>query len=300
MDTRVIYCGDNLEQLKRLPDGCIDLVYIDPPFNSNRNYEVFWGETKRSGRSRPEDDRECVMDKEFILQEIRRTAAANAGVPLGWRRFLTETGIRQTDWLRRYWARWSEAVREAGFSANAMTDAYEDEELLAVYATLTMELGRLPTSADMRLRTRNDPTFPHEGPFRRFGSKAQMVRRLLEFCRTHDGFDAVDRMCQEYSSRGRERPHAPGPRDDRLGFVYLMKSGRYYKIGKSNAPGRREYELALQLPEEPTTIHLIRTDDPEGIERYWHERFKNKRKGGEWFDLDAEDITAFKRRKHFM
>src|SRR5260370_8674346 len=46
LDTRVIYCGDNLEQLKKLPDGTADLIYIDPPFNSNRNYEVFWGETK--------------------------------------------------------------------------------------------------------------------------------------------------------------------------------------------------------------------------------------------------------------
>ncbi|MEN6533203.1 MAG: DNA methyltransferase [Bryobacteraceae bacterium] len=46
VDTRVIYCGDNLEQLQKLPDACIDLIYIDPPFNSNRNYEVFWGETK--------------------------------------------------------------------------------------------------------------------------------------------------------------------------------------------------------------------------------------------------------------
>jgi hypothetical protein len=46
VDTRVIYCGDNLVQLKRLPDACIDLIYIDPPFNSNRNYEVFWGETR--------------------------------------------------------------------------------------------------------------------------------------------------------------------------------------------------------------------------------------------------------------
>jgi hypothetical protein len=34
VDTRVNYCGDNLEQLKKLPDGCIDLIYIDPPFNS--------------------------------------------------------------------------------------------------------------------------------------------------------------------------------------------------------------------------------------------------------------------------
>ena len=46
VDTRVIYCGDNLEQLEKLPAACVDLIYIDPPFNSNRNYEVFWGETK--------------------------------------------------------------------------------------------------------------------------------------------------------------------------------------------------------------------------------------------------------------
>ena len=46
LDTRVIYCGDNIDQLKKFPDGCVDLIYIDPPFNSNRNYEVFWGETK--------------------------------------------------------------------------------------------------------------------------------------------------------------------------------------------------------------------------------------------------------------
>ncbi|HEY5232707.1 MAG TPA: DNA methyltransferase [Verrucomicrobiae bacterium] len=46
LDTRVVYCGDNLEHLAKLPDACVDLIYIDPPFNSNRNYEVFWGETK--------------------------------------------------------------------------------------------------------------------------------------------------------------------------------------------------------------------------------------------------------------
>src|SRR6266540_2849301 len=46
VDTRVIYCGDNLDQLKKLPATCVDLIYIDPPFNYNRNYEVFWGETR--------------------------------------------------------------------------------------------------------------------------------------------------------------------------------------------------------------------------------------------------------------
>jgi hypothetical protein len=27
LDTRVVYCGDNLEQLAKLPDACVDLIY---------------------------------------------------------------------------------------------------------------------------------------------------------------------------------------------------------------------------------------------------------------------------------
>src|ERR1035438_5847014 len=62
VDTRVVFCGDNLEQLKKLPDGCINLIYIDPPFNSNRNYEVFWGETreKRAFEDRHESTRAYI------------------------------------------------------------------------------------------------------------------------------------------------------------------------------------------------------------------------------------------------
>jgi len=36
--------GDNLEVLKSLPDNSVDLCYIDPPFFSNRNYAVIWGD----------------------------------------------------------------------------------------------------------------------------------------------------------------------------------------------------------------------------------------------------------------
>lgn len=36
VDTRVVYCGDNLDQLRKLPDACVDLVYIDPPLSGER------------------------------------------------------------------------------------------------------------------------------------------------------------------------------------------------------------------------------------------------------------------------
>jgi len=38
----VIYSGDNLTWLKKFPDKCIDLIYIDPSFFSNRHYEVIF------------------------------------------------------------------------------------------------------------------------------------------------------------------------------------------------------------------------------------------------------------------
>jgi len=46
LKAKTIYCGDNLRMLREVPTESVDLIYIDPPFNSNRNYEVFWGDTQ--------------------------------------------------------------------------------------------------------------------------------------------------------------------------------------------------------------------------------------------------------------
>lgn len=44
METEVIYCDDNLRRLAMLPPNSVDLIYLDPPFFSNRHYEVIWGD----------------------------------------------------------------------------------------------------------------------------------------------------------------------------------------------------------------------------------------------------------------
>ena len=39
-----LYLGDNLYVLRGLPSESIDLIYIDPPFFSNRTYTQIWGD----------------------------------------------------------------------------------------------------------------------------------------------------------------------------------------------------------------------------------------------------------------
>jgi hypothetical protein len=238
-----------------------------------------------------------LMDKAHILREIKRTAIDNGGVPLGWRRFVTETGIKEYDWLGKFWARWSDALREAGFIPNQLREAYNKAELLEKYARLAQELDRLPTNNDLRLKAKLDANFPSATVFERLGTKSELIQQLLEYCQSREVYEDIIGLCEGYVPRNRGASEGSRPQEEEIGFVYLIKSGKFYKIGKTNAIGRREYELAIQLPERAITIHVIQTDDPSGIEAYWHKRFGAKRKNGEWFELDAADVTAFKRRK---
>jgi len=45
MKTNTIYCGDCKNVLvNHIPDGSVDLIYVDPPFFSNKQYEIIWGD----------------------------------------------------------------------------------------------------------------------------------------------------------------------------------------------------------------------------------------------------------------
>jgi hypothetical protein len=237
------------------------------------------------------------MTKERILDEIRRIAAANDGVPPGAQRFKTETGIPESAWSGKYWARWGDALREAGFLPNTWKAPHSDDVFIQSYIRLIRELGHFPAVRELSLKRRQDSSFPSAGSFPRFGSKVIAAKRIIEFCRGNGGYEDLIEICQPIAAESPSRADKTSTPRAVEGSVYLIKSGRYYKIGRSNSAGRREYELAIQLPEKATKLHEIRTDDPAGIEAYWHNRFAAKRRGGEWFDLDAADVNVFKRRK---
>lgn len=235
-----------------------------------------------------------IMDKQFILDEIRRVAQENNGSPPGRDRFVRETGLSKYE-CQRYWARWGDALREAGFKPNTMNPRFSDDEVLGTLAGIVRQLGRLPTRAELRLRRRNDHSIPSPGVFERLGStNSGLVARLADFCRRRPDLDDVLVVCSKYPRQDEPIVTEETPI---VGEVYLIKSGRFYKIGRSVSAERRTRELQIQLPDKATRVHTIRTDDPVGIERYWHERFAAKRGNGEWFKLDASDVSAFRRRK---
>ncbi len=140
------------------------------------------------------------MNKQRILDEIRRPAQANGGKALGHREFCNSTGIKQQDWSGRYWARWSDAVREAGYEPNSMSVAYTEEVLLGKLAQLTRELGKFPVWSEVNLARQRDATFPTEKSYRRFGGKTKLLQKLEEYCQARAELDDVAQLCRQPSS----------------------------------------------------------------------------------------------------
>lgn len=245
------------------------------------------------------------MNKQHILNEIKRTAVANGGMPLGRERFSKETGIKSHEWSGKYWARWSDALREAGFEPNALMTAYDENILIEKFIGLMRELNHWPVFAELRMKAHGNTGFPSHTTFARLGSRRQLAAKILEYCNSRSGYEDIIALCEPLAAEQihelTEQPADNANSTTKTGYVYmvLLTIGRErrYKIGKAVIVDRRLSQFSLQLPEKETLVHTISTDDAYGIEAYWHRRFANKNTNGEWFDLSADDVRAFKRRK---
>jgi hypothetical protein len=75
--------------------------------------------------------------------------------------------------------------------------------------------------------------------------------------------------------------------------------GNDFKIGFTENVARRETQINVMSPADVRTVHVIETDDPRGIEKYWQARFADKQVGTKGvYRLLPDDVAAFKRRRY--
>jgi len=237
-----------------------------------------------------------MYTKEEIINEIKRTAKENGDKPLGATSFRNETGIRSWDW-GRYWPKYGDALIDAGFTPNLPWTKYPEGALEEKMVLIIRKLGKYPTITEMRIENIDNPDFPYNAIKKR---KRGFVRDLTRYCEKKSGHDDILEICKPILEKlnETEKEDVDNNSNSILGEVYLYKRGKYYKLGCSNDPVRRGKEIKLESPETLKLIHTIKTDDPYGVEVYWHKRFEDKRwKKTEFFNLNSQDIKAFKKWK---
>jgi len=231
--------------------------------------------------------------RDQIISEIRRLADENGKAP-GQRLFESETGIAAHIWLGKIWARWGDALTDAGFEPNEWQGKRDSDEILEGLIGAIRHYGHFPSNAELTFYRQSEPSVPHVKAVRRhFGHRHQLLAVLEKRCEEDSAYSDVLPLLPKIEATT-AAPDEPTVRD---GHVYLIKSGDFYKVGRSDELERRVKEIRLALPEAATLIHSIATDDPPGIEAYWHRRFADERANGEWFKLAPSDVKAFRKRR---
>lgn len=87
-------------------------------------------------------------------------------------------------------------------------------------------------------------------------------------------------------------------RSKKGGYCYCIRANEFYKIGVTTNLHQRLERLVPQCPFMLTYVHFIHTDDMYAMENFWHRRFSDKRKTGEWFKLTKTDLAHFMKYKH--
>ena len=94
------------------------------------------------------------------------------------------------------------------------------------------------------------------------------------------------RIPDEWRPQTRFQEQQPTP-----GYVYLLKSGEFYKIGASSNVSARIKQLTAIPPFGVSLVCTIKTNDMYQLERQLHEQFASKRVSGEWFELTDQDVA---------
>jgi len=82
------------------------------------------------------------------------------------------------------------------------------------------------------------------------------------------------------------------------GYVYILRSGDFIKIGKSKDVDQRITQISPKTPMPVTLLHTIACDDMSWAESSLHRHYAHYRTNGEWFLLPKADLDWLLTIKH--
>jgi hypothetical protein len=227
-----------------------------------------------------------------IITKIRDIALLDGKAP-GREKFQAQTGIKPHVWRGRIWRNWTDALVEAGFAPNEYQAALADDDLLRFVAEISKMLGRFPSTSDIEYELPRQQGAPNSTTILSRWKMPDLAGALADFARRHGEHDIIEFANAYVPSRRATESEAD--QTNALGYVYMQRHGGDYKIGFTKSLNKRGRQIQIELPQEIELVHSILTDDPAGVEYYWHRRFADKRTRGEWFKLTNADVVAFKK-----
>ncbi len=100
------------------------------------------------------------VERQQIVEEIKRITRENNGHAPGRQAFASATGIKIAEWYPHLWLRWGDALTEAGYAPNPLQTKASDEVLIEKYIHFTRQLGRFPIGGRFAATPGRIPLFP--------------------------------------------------------------------------------------------------------------------------------------------
>ena len=183
-----LFYGDNLNIMRGMPAQSVDLIYLDPPFNSKRSYNLLY----KNMTGRPAPDQDIAFCDTWEMDEEKVELAKNMPV------LMRDYGIE--DYYVEFWRLWIQALR------------HTDEKLLAyllymVQRIMQMKVILKPAGS---LYLHCDPNASH------------YIKVMLDGIFGYKNF--INEIVWCYKTAGRSKKHFPKKHDT---ILWYGKSNKF-------------------------------------------------------------------------
>lgn len=252
-----------------------------------------------------------MLTREEIIKAVQKWSKNNFGLTPSEKIIRDDLGIPRWHWTS-FWVKVTDLQREAGLKPQDFDNSrYTNEELCKIFIKVIREEGKIPSRALLDFKHKQNSEFPGSGTFyKRLGlhRDGSLVVTIHEYVKDKRGYKDIITLCNSYLEGKEDIELENGISTNGKGYVYLLKTklrnSVAYKIGKTKDIKSRIRQLR-QESNIDELIHHIETDDMDGVENYWHIRFKDKRlyperDRDEWYLLSTSDEKTFKRWKRIF